>query len=274
MKLRVVAVALLLATAACREPADAERTGDRAYAAGDFAAARRAYAEAAGAGAGADVLAKLGLASLRAGDAAGALDAYRRLAAEGPAGEAGEGIAAAARVAAGRGDGETLRSAVTALRTVAPELVEGRWVLELARRRLLSGDDLVSLAPQAVAAAPDSDAGDSVLIAWADALVRQADCPGAGSLYRAVARRSRTEGLAEPARAGAAACALAAANRALAARDTGAALDALGSVEAWADADSGAAVAAALAEEIRAAAAAEQLPPMDTTFFMEELDDR
>lgn len=274
MRSAAAAAALLLAVA-CREPAGAERLGDRAYAAGDYAGAYSAYADAAGPDAPADLLAKLGLAALRQNDAAAALDAYRRLAAAAPdrAEEAAEGMATAAGIAASRGDAATLGAAVSALRKVAPERAAGRWVLDLARRGELSDAELLALAPLAVAVAPDPESADSIIVSWADALVAADSCAAAGSLYRAVGRRSRVAQLAAAGRSGAAACALAAARASLRARDTAAALDALGSVEGWADSDDDAAAAAALAAELRAAA--ERLPPMDTafldtTFFMED----
>jgi hypothetical protein len=270
MRRAAAVVAALVLVAACREPADAERRGDRAYARRDYPAAYTAYAAAADASGGADLVGKLGLAALRTGDAPAAVDAYRRLAAEDPSRtlEAAEGLAAAARVAATGGNGEALDAAVSALRAVAPDRPLGRWVVELARNRRLTDAELTALAPQGVGAASDAAAGDSLVLAWAAALVRAADCEGAGSLYRAAARRAAEPGLAASAISGASACALAAARQALRARDTAAALDALGSVQQWADADRDAADAAALAAELRAAAA--RLPPMDTTFFMED----
>lgn len=268
-------VAALLLVLACSEPDDAERRGDRAYAARDFATAYTAYAGAAEASAGADLLSKVGLAALRQGDAPGAVAAFRRLAATAPDRrvEAAEGLAAAARLAATQRNTETLDEAVKALRTADPGRPVGRWVIELARAGMLSDEELATLAPHAVAAAADPAAGDSLLLSWADALVRGADCAGAGSLYRATARRASEPGLAAVAQSGASACALVAARRALTARDTAGALDALGSVQRWAESDSGAAAAAALAAELREA----RLPPMDTTllpmdttFFMED----
>ena len=260
-------LAALLLVVACREPADAERTGDRAYARGDYAAAHTAYAAAAAGGAGAELLGKLGIAALRQGDAPGAIEAYRRLGAEEPshAPEAAEGLFSAARIAVTQRNTAALDAAVAALRSVAPERPVGQWVIELARGGMLNDGELIALAPQGLAAARDAGAGDSLAVAWADALVRAADCEGAGSLYRAVARRTTDNALAASARAGASACALAAAAKALGARDTAAALDALGSVQQWADADPEAAEAAALAAELRAAAA--RVPPMDTSFF-------
>jgi hypothetical protein len=267
MKSAAPLLAALLLVAACREPADGERMGDRAYARGDFAAAHEAYAAAAAGGAGAQVLAKLGIAALRRGDAPGAVDAYRRLGTEEPshATEAAEGLVAAARIALTQRNAAALDAAVAALRSVAPERPVGQWVIELARGGMLNDPELIALAPEGLAAARDAGSGDSLVVAWADALVRATDCEGAGSLYRAVARRTADNALAASARAGASACALAAAAKALAARDTAAALDALGSVQQWADADAEAAEAAALATELRAAAA--RVPPMDTTFM-------
>lgn len=263
----LLAVMLL---AGCGEPDGLERQGDRAYAARDFAAAYTAYAAAAESDAGADLLTKLGHAALRQSDTPGAIDAFRRLAAAdaGRRIEAAEGLAAAAQLAVAQRNLDALDVAVTALREVAPDRPVGRWVVELARAGMLNDADLASLAPHGIAAASDAGSGDSLAVAWAGARVRSADCAGAGSLYRAVARRAAEPGLRGDARSGASACALTTAQQALAARDTAGALDALGSVQQWADADSGAARAAALAAEIREAA--ERLPPMDTTFFMED----
>jgi tetratricopeptide (TPR) repeat protein len=269
MRCAAVTLAIVL-VAACGEPADLERQGDRAYAARDFAAAYTAYASAADRDAGADLLTKLGLAALRQGDTPGAIDAFRRLAAADPDRrvEAAEGLAAAANLALAQGNAEALDAIVGAMREIAPDRPVGRWVVALARTGMLNDAELAALAPQGVAAASDAGSGDSLLVAWAGARVRAADCDGAGSLYRAAARRASEAGLAASARSGASGCALAAARQALASSDTAGALDALGSVHQWADADSGAAAAAALAEELRTAA--EQLPPMDTTFFMED----
>ena len=266
----VLLLPIVLVVIACSEPPDLERDGDRAYAARDFAAAYTAYAAAAGPDASPDLLAKLGAAALREGDSPGAVDAFRRLVAgDGSRSiEAGEGLVAAAELASTQRNAEALDAAVAALRAVDSARPVGRWVVGLARSGMLNDREMAALAPEGIAAAPDARSGDTLLVAWAAALVREADCEAAGSLYRAAARRVGAPELAADARRGAAACALAAARQALGAGDTAGALDALGSVQPWADADSGAGAAAALAAELRAAAS--RLPPMDTTFFMED----
>ena len=268
--IREAALAAALLLVGCGDDPDGERLGDRAYAARDYTAAYNAYVAAAAGAPDADLLAKLGITALREGDTPGAIDAFERLAVAAPdrSIEAAEGLAAAARLAVTQRNAEALKEAVAGLRRIAPDYPVAPWVVELGRRGVLSGDEIAELAPAGFAVTSDAAAGDSLLVAWADARVAAADCDGAGSLYRAAARRTRDSGLSAAAQSGAAACALAIARQALAARDTITALASLGSVQQWAGSDSGAAAAAELAAELRKAA--ERLPPMDTTFFMED----
>ena len=206
---------------------DAERRGDDAYGLGQYADALRQYRTLAHGEASARVWAKLGAAALRSGDLGDAADAYLHLAGEDPARtqEAAEGLEEVARAAERADRADALQRAVIGLQTVAPDRVPGRYALRLAQQEGAEPDELITLLPRALAAAPDQQAVDSLLALHARLLQQTAGCGQAMFQYRAVLRRSQDSSVRATARRGAADCALSLGNRSLTSgRDEDAAL--------------------------------------------------
>lgn len=195
------------ATACGRE--SREEIGDAAYVEGRFADAYAAYAAAAPA-ASADIWAKLGAAAMGMGALDSAAEAYVRLEAEDPArtAEAADGLEIIARRAERAGDLGALRTALFALRRVAPERPLGRLTYALARRAALTPAEVVALLPSALGAAPDAAGFDRLLLRYAIALRDSEDCPAAAEAYRSVLRRSPAPALRNPAADGLARCAV------------------------------------------------------------------
>ncbi|HJR50800.1 MAG TPA: hypothetical protein VJ794_06825 [Gemmatimonadales bacterium] len=221
------ALAAVLTCAACGGTADAERRGDQAYGSGQYAEALRQYRTLTGGDASGRIWAKVGAAALRSGDLGEAADAYLHLAGEDPARapEAAEGLEEVARAAERADRDEALQRAVIGLQTVAPDRVPGRYALRLAQQEGAEPEELVTLLPRAIAAAPDQQAVDSLLALHARLLQRTSGCGQAMFQYRAVLRRSQDSSVRVAARRGAADCALSLGRRSLTSgRDEDAAL--------------------------------------------------
>lgn len=221
------ALAAALTCAACGGAADAERRADEAYGLGQYAEALRQYRSLADGDASARVWAKVGAAALRSGDLGEAADAYLHLAGEDPerTREAAEGLEEVARAAERADRADALQRAVIGLQTVAPDRVPGRYALRLAQQEGAEPEELVTLLPRAIAAAPDQQAVDSLLALHARLLQQTAGCGQAMFQYRAVLRRSQDSSVRRAARKGAADCALSLGRRSLTSgRDEDAAL--------------------------------------------------
>jgi tetratricopeptide (TPR) repeat protein len=220
-------LAAALTCAACGGGTDAERRGDQAYGAGQYAEALRQYGSLAGGDAPARVWAKVGAAALRSGELEEAADAYLHLAGEDPARaqEAAEGLEEVARAAEQADRTDALQRAVIGLQTVAPDRVPGRYALRLAQQEGAEPEELVTLLPRALAAAPDQEAVDSLLGLHARLLQETVGCGQAMFQFRAVLRRSQDSSVRAAARKGAANCALSLGRRSLTSgRDQDAAL--------------------------------------------------
>lgn len=202
------ATALLLL--GCGGPTNLERQADGDLADGRVDAAVAAYQRMAERSPDGRVLAKLGSAALRGGKLGIAVDAFARLGREDASrrAEAADGLDAAARAADRLGDTLALRRAVIALADVAPNRPAGRYVLALEQRNVLTPGERALLAPSALAAAPDAETSDSLLMRYATDRVAAGDCELAAGLFRAVARRSAVRERVAAARSGQAACAL------------------------------------------------------------------
>jgi hypothetical protein len=220
-------LAAALAGGACGGTPDAERRGDVAYGLAQYAEALREYRTVTHGDASARIWAKVGAAALRSGDLGEAADAYLHLAGEDPgrAQEAAEGLEEVARAAERADRGEALQRAVIGLQTVAPDRVPGRYALRLAQQEGAEPEELVTLLPRAVAAAPDQAAADSLLALHARLLQQTSGCGQAMFQYRAVLRRAQDSSVRAAARRGAADCALSLGRRSLTSgRDEDAAL--------------------------------------------------
>lgn len=190
--MRRVALPVLAITLACSGPTSLERRGDTDAGEGRWTEAFASYREAASKESGGRVLSKLGSAALRVDNLPEAAAAFARMGREDPSrrDEAADGLEAVARAADRAGDTTALRLAIDGLRDVAPGRPVGRYVLVLEARGALSPADRLELTPAAVAAAPDGDTADSLLLQYA-ALLRSAnECGQASHVYQAVAMRS------------------------------------------------------------------------------------
>jgi len=205
----VLCGAILLS--ACGRVSDHERQGDQAYGEGRFGPALAEYRAALAQDADARLWAKAGAAALRTGDLEVAADAYLRLAAEDPTRleEAAEGLEAVARAADRSGDGKRLESAVIGLGMIAPNRPVGRYALAVVRRPGAEPNDLVAVLPAAIAAAPDAETVDSLLLVYAAALRETSGCEQALPLFQATVRRAKVTGLRTRAEEGVAGCSLA-----------------------------------------------------------------
>lgn len=187
---RGILAALLVA--ACQGTTNLERLGDQAVGGARLDEAIEAYRQVAERGSDGRVLAKLGSASLRAGRLGDASDAFLKLGRDDPSrrAEAADGLDAVARAAERGGDTAALRRAVLGLAEVAPGRPAGRYVLALDQRRALTAQEREVLGPAALAAVPDQDAADSLLVRIARDQVAAGHCDQAAGLFRAVALRS------------------------------------------------------------------------------------
>jgi len=220
---RTLVVALLgIGLAGCLGAgADHERLGDEALAKSDPATALSEYQVALAARGSAQLYAKIGAAALRADRPLAAAEAFRDLVADDPSrlDEAATGLQLAAEAAERRNDAAGLAAAVTTLRDVAPDRLAPRHVLALVRSGTLSAQELVSLLPYALAAAPDAAVMDSLLGAYGGALRETTACAEAMKAYESLQRRSRDRRSRDAARAGLAACGVQLGLEALEARD-------------------------------------------------------
>lgn len=182
----------LAITLACSGPTSLERRGDTDAGEGRWSEALTAYRGAAERQADGRVLAKLGGAALRVGNLQEAALAFGRMGREDPSrrDEAADGIETVARAADRSGDTTALRIAVQGLRDVSPGRPVGRYVLALEARGALAPADRLEWTPAAVAAAPDGDTADSLLLQYAAQLRAADDCEQASHIYQAVAMRS------------------------------------------------------------------------------------
>jgi hypothetical protein len=156
------------------------------------------------------VWAKAGAAALRIGNLEAASDAYLRLAAEDPtrAAEAAEGLDAVARAAERAGDGKRLQAAVVGMGAIAPDRSIGRYALELIRRPGAVPTDLVAVLPAAMAAAPDAETVDSLLLVHGTAARETSGCAQALPSFQAALRRTKLSSIRGRAEEGVAGCSL------------------------------------------------------------------
>jgi tetratricopeptide (TPR) repeat protein len=208
MLLALIASAVL---PGCGRAGDHERLGDQAYGDGRYADALAEYRTAVARDPEARLWAKTGAAALRTGNLDVAADAYLRLAAEDPsrAEEAAEGLEAVARLAERSGDGKRLETAVVGLGMIAPNRSVGRYALAVVRRPGSEPADVVAALPAAIAAAPDGETVDSLLVLYGIALRETAGCDQAFPVFQSTLRRSKILALRTRAEEGLAACALA-----------------------------------------------------------------
>ncbi|MBP2647229.1 MAG: hypothetical protein H6Q77_853 [Gemmatimonadetes bacterium] len=206
---RVVLLALAV-TLACGGPTSLERRADMDVGEGRWSEAFATYRTAAERQPDGRLLAKLGGAALRVGNLREAAAAYGRMGREDPSRreEAADGMEMVARAADRAGDTTALRVAIEELRDVAPGRPAGRYVLALEARGALAPADRLELTPAAVAAAPDGDTADSLLLQYAGLLRGADDCERASRIYRAVAMRSTLRDRAAAARTAQQGCAL------------------------------------------------------------------
>ncbi len=202
-------VALVL-VAACSGGGDHERLGDEAYGQSRYADALAAYRQVLAEDPDPRVWAKAGAAALHTGDLEVASDAFLRLAAEDPTRveEAAEGLEAVARLAERAGDVKRLQTAVVGMGAIAPDRSTGRYALELIRRPGAEATDLVGVLPGAIAAAPDPETVDSLLVVYGAALRETNGCGEALPVFQAGLRRTKIPALRTRAEEGVAACSL------------------------------------------------------------------
>jgi len=188
---RAVWLALTM-TLACSGPTSLERRADAEVAEARWSEAFASYRSAAERQSDGRVLTKLGAAALRVGNLRDAATAFGRMGREDPSrrDEAADGMEMVARAAERAGDTTALRMAIEGLRDMAPTRPVGRFVLALEARGVLAPADRLELTPAAVAAAPDGDTADSLLLQYAALLRGANDCEHASRIYQAVAMRS------------------------------------------------------------------------------------
>jgi tetratricopeptide (TPR) repeat protein len=186
-------VAVLLLAACGGTAADHERLGDTAYGQGEYTTALAEYRAAARTAREGRAWAKLGAAALKSGEFREAAAAYLRLAEldKTRATEAARGLEQVARAADGAGMIPALKDAVTGLRLLAPERVNPRHTISLARSGQLEEAAMVAMGPLALAAAGDAASVDQMLLQYGGALERTTACGDAVELYEVVLRRSR-----------------------------------------------------------------------------------
>ena len=187
----LVLLALSL-TSGCAGSATVERRADTEVAEARWSEAFASYRAAAERQPDGRVLNKLGAAALRVGNLPEAAGAFVRMGREDPSrrNEAADGIEMVARAAERAGDTTALRMTVEGLRDVAPGRPIGRYVLALESRGALAPAVRLDLTPAAVAAAPDADTADSLLLLYAAMLRETDDCANAAPVYQAVVMRS------------------------------------------------------------------------------------
>jgi tetratricopeptide (TPR) repeat protein len=206
----VVMMAGLLLLSACGGTGDQERSGDEAYGQSLYAVALADYRQVLAKDPDPRVWAKAGAAALHTGNLEVASDAYLRLAAEDPtrAAEAAEGLDAVARAAERAGDAKRLQAAVVGMGAIAPDRSIGHYALELIRRQGAEATDLVAVLPAAIAAAPDAETVDSLLLVHGLAARETSGCAPALPSFQAAVRRTRLAGVRSRAEEGVAGCSL------------------------------------------------------------------
>ena len=194
----------------CGGAGDQERKGDAAYGESRYEEALAEYRQVLEQDPDPRVWAKAGAASLQTGNLEVASDAYLRLAAEDPtrAAEAAEGLDAVARAAERAGDAKRLQAAVVGMGAIAPDRSIGRYALELIRRPGAEPTDLVAVLPAAIAAAPDAETVDSLLLVHGLAARETTGCTQALPSFQAALRRTRLANIRGRAEEGVAGCAL------------------------------------------------------------------
>ncbi len=199
---------LALALLAGCQAKGVEREADAAYAARRHADAYAGYRRVAEAE-GARVWAKAGAAAAAAGLLDSAAAAYVRLAASDPTREreAIEGLERTARIAVRMANRPALEQALLAIGELDPDRPVGRLAFALLSEGPLAHGDAVRLLPAALSAAPDPDAFDALLLAYAQGLEGRGDCVGAAEAYRGFLRRNAQSGARDGARERLARCA-------------------------------------------------------------------
>jgi hypothetical protein len=201
---------LLLAGACNMAAADHERLGDRAYAEAKYDAAVMEYRASVRSGGRPRLWAKLGAAALQARDAATAITAFERLAAEDASrsSEAAVGLERAAHIAEREGSTGAVQvaSAVRALRRIASGRPLGR--LALVPVPEVGGPEALAVFPAAIASAGDTRMVDSLLVTWGSAQRLTTACDAATRTFRTALRRVRNPGLRRVAEVGLTTCAL------------------------------------------------------------------
>jgi tetratricopeptide (TPR) repeat protein len=194
----------------CGGAGDQERKGDAAYGESRYEEALAVYRQVLDKDPEPRVWAKAGAAALRLGNLEVASDAYLRLAAEDPtrAAEAAEGLDAVARAAERAGDAKRLQAAVVGMGAIAPDRSIGRYALELIRRPGAVPTDLVAVLPAAMAAAPDAETVDSLLLVHGIAAREASGCPEALPSFQAALRRTKLPSIRGRAEEGVAGCSL------------------------------------------------------------------
>jgi tetratricopeptide (TPR) repeat protein len=201
---------LLISVAGCGQAGDHERLGDQAYGQSRYAQALAEYRQALAQDPDPRVWAKAGAAALHTGNLEVASDVYLRLAAEDPSRveEAAEGLESVARAAERAGDSRRLQTAVVGMGAIAPDRSIGRYALELIRRPGAEATDLVAVLPGAIAAAPDPETVDSLLVVYGAALRETTGCGEALPAFQAGLRRTKIPALRSRAEEGVAGCSL------------------------------------------------------------------
>lgn len=212
MKIRVLASAVLLASAGCGAAADHERLGDRHFRESRWTEALAEYQAATRNAPTAAVWAKAGEAAHRAGDLRAAVAAYEQLGLTDASrtGEAARGLERVARTALrGPGTGNpALTAAVVALRRLAPDRPLGRLARAAEAQGTADRVEELSLMPSALAAADGGSEVNTLLLRWGSGLRATTACEEAVAVYRMAMRRSAALEMRRQAGEGLASCAL------------------------------------------------------------------
>lgn len=212
-KTELALVAALGGVACGGAAADHESLGDRAYVDRNYGDAlvefQLALRQQAPDG---DLRRKAGMAALHARELAEAAIQFRALAAEDgdQAAVAADGLERVARAASGEGNRSALQAALQGLSEISSGRALGTFAREMAGEL---GDDpgspeALTILPFAAAAAPDARLQDSLMFAYATALVRQRGCEAAVPIFESLLRRRREPSIVSDARARATTCAL------------------------------------------------------------------
>jgi tetratricopeptide (TPR) repeat protein len=206
-------VALAAALGCTRSAADHEVLGDRHYAAAEYADALAEYQLGLRAGGARPSLhAKTALAALHTGDLTVAADQYRALAHadQSRSDEAVDGLERVAKEALASNDRMALAQALQGIREISPSRPLGAYARVVALDAAAAGNtaDALAYLPTAIATAPDSRTGDSLLYVYGEAAALARDCATAIAVFEGVLRRQRQPIVQDAAREGVAQCAL------------------------------------------------------------------